>query len=272
MRRVCAGARGDRADEIDAAQFLVGVDVVGTRDGADLDREHVGQRHAVDAAREGELPAGEHHAPAVVRAMREVVLLEAPDRAVGQRAVEHLGVAQFDEIGDRAFAIQPRVERHARGGLEKIARRDEDQFAARRQVVEALVDEEQVEVGAPVEPPRLEQRARGVADVLVAHVGRVADDGVELLVRRIGEEILHPRTAAARNAHRVRSPCKSAMRFENAPSPAAGSSVRPLRRRSASIASTMAGGVNTWPRRAMSRAAAGPEASVTFEAARSSSR
>jgi hypothetical protein len=42
-------------------------------------------------------------------------------------------IAQIDEIGDRPGREAAAVERHGRGGLEQVARGDEDQFAARFQ-------------------------------------------------------------------------------------------------------------------------------------------
>jgi hypothetical protein len=66
------------------------------------------------------------------------------------------------------------------GGLEEIARRDEDQLAARRQVAHALLDEVQVQVGVAVEQARMQVQARAGLDVARLDVGRVADDGVEL--------------------------------------------------------------------------------------------
>ena len=54
---------------------------------------------------------------------------------------------------------------------------------------QALLDEEQVEVGAAVEVLRGQQRASRRRDILEAHIGRIADDGVEALAYRIGEKI-----------------------------------------------------------------------------------
>jgi hypothetical protein len=136
-----------RADEVGVAQLRVGEDPVGAGYRADLDGEDAGQRHAVDAAGQQDLAAGEHHAPAVGQAPRPAALLEAPDGAVGHHAVEDAGVAQLLEVGQRALVEEPGVEPRAAGGLEEIARRDEDQLAARLQVAHALLDEVQIQVG-----------------------------------------------------------------------------------------------------------------------------
>ena len=85
--------------------------------------------------------------------------------------------------------MQPAVEAARAGGFEEIAWRDEDQFAARCEVTHAFLDEEEVEIAAPVEAVVTEQGTGGGRDVLIAHVGRVADHRVEFLRFRIGEEI-----------------------------------------------------------------------------------
>jgi len=70
-------------------------------------------------------------------------------------------------------------------------RRDEDQLSARFEVAQAFFNEEQVEVGALVEhavaglPPRFGR------DVLVANVGRIADNRGEQLIVRKFKEVHH---------------------------------------------------------------------------------
>ncbi|MPN51711.1 hypothetical protein SDC9_199360 [bioreactor metagenome] len=54
-----------------------------------------------------------------------------------------------------------------------------------------LLDEEQEEVAARIEELGLQALLGVGCDILIAHVGRVANDGVELLAERIGEEIAY---------------------------------------------------------------------------------
>jgi hypothetical protein len=83
-------------------------------------------------------------------------------------------------------------------------------------------------------------------NVLVADVGRIADDGGEALVFREFEEVHHfgARRRMARIDLDAQRPGKC---LRKAPSPQAGSSTRPRLRTSVSMQSTIAGGVKTWP-------------------------
>jgi hypothetical protein len=108
-------------------------------------------------------PPDKRHAPAVVQAMAGIAFFEAPDGAVGRGAGEDLCVAEVLEIGDRALVVEPGVEPPGAGGLEEVARRDEDQFAARLQVAHALLDEVQVKVGVAVEQVGAQVHARSAA-------------------------------------------------------------------------------------------------------------
>ena len=100
-------------------------------------------------------------------------------------------IAQIDEIGDGAGRMQQLVERHRRGGLEQVARCDEDQFAIRLQVAQTFFDEEEVQVGAPVEHGAPRQTPCAWRNILVANVRRIADDGGKALVFREFEEVHH---------------------------------------------------------------------------------
>ena len=184
-----AGLRRLRADEVGIGEFLVGENIIGAGNRADLDSEDAGQRQAVDAAGEHQLPAGQRHAPAVVQAMAGIAFLETPDGAIGRRAGEDPGVAEILEIGDGALVEQPGVEPPGAAGLEKVARRDEDQFAAGSEMANALLDEMQVEVGMAVEQARTQTHGGFRPDVAGLDVGRIADDGGELLVLRISKEV-----------------------------------------------------------------------------------
>ena len=62
-------------------------------------------------------------------------------------------------------------------------------FATRLKVMDALFDEEQEEVAACIEQIRFQPIFRVDRNILKPHVGRVADDGVELLADRVIEEI-----------------------------------------------------------------------------------
>jgi hypothetical protein len=56
-------------------------------------------------------------------------------------------------------------------------------------MAQALFDEEQVQIGAPVEHRTARQRPRSRRDVLIADVGRIADDRGEKFVFRQLEKI-----------------------------------------------------------------------------------
>ena len=96
----------------------------------------------------------------VACAPREVVALEAPDRAIRRRAFENTGIAEVNEVGNRAGGEKQTIKRHGRRRLEQIARRNENQLAAGLQMAQTFLDEEKVKVGTAVEhgvagqPPR----------------------------------------------------------------------------------------------------------------------
>ena len=188
-----SGLAGDRTDEIDIAQRIVGEDVIGAGDRAHLDEKHLRQRYGVFVAGEDQLPAGQPRATAVAGEVAVVVLFETPDDAIGLEPGKNEVVAQVDEVGERALLMQQAVESGAGGGLEEIARGDENQLATRVQMPQAFFDEEQIKIGAAVEAFLIEQRAGALVDVLKAHIGRVADDGVEFFAVGVGEEIHHLR-------------------------------------------------------------------------------
>ena len=125
----------------------------------------------------------------VTRTARVVTALKAPDGAVRRRLAEQVQVAEVDEVGDRALGKEDAVERHGRGRFEQVARRDEDQFAARLEMTQTLLDKEQIQVGALVEHAVAGQPPGSGRNVLVTDVGRVADDGVEQFIFRQFEEI-----------------------------------------------------------------------------------
>ena len=137
----------------------------------------------------------------IARAPRVVAAFKAPDGAVRCGIAEQVQVAQIDEVGDRALGKEDAVERHGRGRFEQVARRDENQLAAGFQVAQALLDEEQVQVGALVEHAVAGQPPRSGRNVLVTHVGWIADDGIERLVVRQFEKIHYLR--AGRGVARV---------------------------------------------------------------------
>jgi hypothetical protein len=93
------------------------------------------------------------------------------------------------EISDAALLEQPGVELPGRGQLDEVARHDEDQFATGLEVAHALLDEEQEEVAARIEKPGFQAFPGVDRDILKTHVGRVADDGLELLGQRVVEKI-----------------------------------------------------------------------------------
>ena len=126
--------------------------------------------------------------------VRVLALLETPDRTVWGRIVEQVRVAEIDEVGDRPGSIKQSVERHRRSRLEQIARGDENQLAAGFEEAQALLDEEQVEIGTAVEHRIVRQPPRTGVDVLVADVGRIADDRGKTLVVGQLEKIHHFRT------------------------------------------------------------------------------
>ncbi len=208
--RLPAGER-PRVDETAIPVLLAGVKIIGAGHGADLDESDIRQVQRIVAAREQEvttaldevalLPlqspqAGDAVGKAlggIARQPRKVAEFEPPDRAIRRGTVKQPGIAEFDEIRDRSRGVQEAVERHGGGRLDEIARRDEDEFAARCQMPETLLDEEQVEVGAPVENAAPDPATRGGRYVLVAHVRRIADDRRERLALRQVEEIHHAR-------------------------------------------------------------------------------
>jgi hypothetical protein len=100
---------------------------------------------------------------------------------------------KLDEIGDVALLEEEGVEPPRRGELGEFTRHDENQLAARAQMAHCLGDEMKVEIAAPVEHFVIEQSPRVQRDVLVTHIGRIADDRVELLRQRQSEEIHHAR-------------------------------------------------------------------------------
>ena len=87
----------------------------------------------------GETPAIGH--PAI-----HAAFLEAEDGAVRRALVEDAGVAGFVEMRDAALRVEPGIELLGSGQLDELARHDEDQLAARLQVADTLLDEEQEQV------------------------------------------------------------------------------------------------------------------------------
>ena len=69
---------------------------------------------------------------AVARFAAALAQFKAPDGAVRRGFIEQVQVAEVDEVGDRSGLVNQPVERDGRGGLEQVARGDEDQLAARR--------------------------------------------------------------------------------------------------------------------------------------------
>ena len=65
-------------------------------------------------------------------------------------------------------------------------------------MAQAFVDEEQIEIGARIQAVAVaaacDQGTGGGRNVLKAHIRRIADDGVELLVFGVGEEVDRLRT------------------------------------------------------------------------------
>jgi hypothetical protein len=113
---------------------------------------------------------------------------------LGWASAKHLGIAEILEIGDGALVVEPGIEPRRAGGLEEIARGDEDQFAQRAEVAHALLDEMQVQVGVAIEQAGT-QLQRGLRqDVARFDVGRVAEDADELFALGIAEEIEVERT------------------------------------------------------------------------------
>ena len=211
-----AAAGGGGRDEVTVAVRLAGVDPVGTGDRPHLDAGHIGQAEAVFPLREQqvartfrkvavhpgrvfkeviEVVALADSGPR--RVVRQVVQFVAPDQAVGHCVGEHAGVTQFDGMGDGALFEELAIEGAGAGGLEEIPRGDEDQLAARRQMAYAFFDEKKIQVAAPVKTVLAQQRPGRCADVLVAHVGRVADHRVEFFALRIGKKILVERAGRA---------------------------------------------------------------------------
>jgi hypothetical protein len=154
-------------------------------------------------------------------------------------------------VRDAALLKKPGVQLLGGGQLDELARHDEDQFAARLQVADALFDEEQEEVAARIEQIRFQPIFRVDRNILKTHVGRVADDGVELLAERVIEEITISMPAGATSGRfqcRHNRLCRSFSSWKKAPSPAEGSSARPLlRQRSSMKLPPRLGGVKTWP-------------------------
>jgi hypothetical protein len=181
--------------------------------------------------------------------------LETEDGAVGRRAIEDAHVAGFVEMRDAALLVQPGVQLLGGGQLDELARHDENQFAARFQVAHAFSMKNRKRL-LRVEQVGMEMLFSFPGNILITHVRRVADDGVELLVERVGEEIadLRPGGATPRS---ISMPTTSAPRWRSvskkAPSPADGSSTRPLLRHRSSMKATTLGGVKTWPSCATSR-------------------
>eukprot|EP00825_Cyclidium_porcatum_P018052 TRINITY_DN2068_c0_g1_i3.p2 TRINITY_DN2068_c0_g1~~TRINITY_DN2068_c0_g1_i3.p2 ORF type:complete len:248 (-),score=40.98 TRINITY_DN2068_c0_g1_i3:2-745(-) len=140
-----AGIHGLRIDEFHVA-LGVGVDQVGSGNGANLDLEDIGETQAVVVAQEHQLAIDLCEAPAIVHAAIRPPFLETEDGAVWRVIAENADVAGFVKMRDAALFIQPGIELFGGGQLDELARYDEDQLAARFQVADALLDEEQEEV------------------------------------------------------------------------------------------------------------------------------
>lgn len=100
-------------------------------------------------------------------------------------------IAGFVKMRDASLFDQPGVEFLGGGQLDELARHDEDQFTAWFQVADALFDEEQEEIAAAVEQCRFQAFFRVDRDILQTDIGRVADDGVELLAEWKVEKIAY---------------------------------------------------------------------------------
>jgi hypothetical protein len=244
-----AGVHGLRIDEFHVA-LGVREDLVGPGDGADLDRERHRRSARVIVAQEHQLAIDLGEAPAIGHLAVHAAFLEAENGAVGRVRVEDADVAGFVKMRDAALLVKPGVQFLGGGQLDELARHDEDQFAARLQVADAFFDEEQEEVAARVEQVRFQPIFRVDRNILKTHVGRVADDGVELLAQRVIEEIADlslPAGAPGVDFDADTIGAALAQRAKKAPSPAEGSSARPLLRQRSSMKATTLGGVNTWP-------------------------
>jgi hypothetical protein len=149
----------------------------------------ISEAHAVIVAQEHQLAIDLDKAPAIGHLAIHAAFFEAENGAVGRVFVKDPRVAGFVKMRDAALLVKPGVQFLGGGQLDELARHDEDQFAARLQVADALFDEEQEEVAACVEQIRFQPFFRVDRNILKAHVGRVADDGVELLAERVIEEI-----------------------------------------------------------------------------------
>ena len=167
-------------------------DVVGPGNGPDLDLEDIGKADAVIVAQEHQLAIDLGKGSPVGHPAVEVALFETEDGAIWRVAAEDANIAGFVKVRDAALLVKPGVELLRGGQLDEFARHDEDQLAAGLEVADALFDEEQKKIAAPVEQRRFELLAGTQRDILKADVGWVADDAVELLAEREIEEIEHP--------------------------------------------------------------------------------
>ena len=131
--------------------------LVRPRHRADLDREDIGEAHAVVVAQEHQLAVDLDEAPAVGHLAIHAALLETEDGAVRRVLAENAGVAGLVEMRDAALFIEPGVQLPGGSQLDELARHDEDQFAARLQVADALLDEKQEQVAARVEEVGFQQ-------------------------------------------------------------------------------------------------------------------
>jgi hypothetical protein len=174
---------------LEIAETCVRENAVRPRHRADLDRKDIGEAHPVIVAQEHQLPGDLGEASGRRPCGDPCALLETEDGAVRRVLVEDPGVAGFIEMRDAALLIKPGVQFPGGGQLDELARHDEHQFAARLQVADAFLDEEQEQVAARVEEVGFQLFPGVDRNILEAHVGRVADDGVELLGQRVIEKV-----------------------------------------------------------------------------------
>ena len=189
---------------------FAGVERIGPRDGAHFDEGDVAQRQGIIVSGKKQLAVVFGKTPyfplqlckasgrlsgakrAVARAPVVIAEFKAPDGAVWRDFIEQVQIAQIDEVGDCAGFIKQAVKRDGRGGFEQVAWRDEDQLATRCQMVQAFFDEKEVKIGAAVEYAVACQVARGLRDVLVTDVWRIADDRGEAFFFREFKKIHDP--------------------------------------------------------------------------------
>ena len=169
----------------------MGEHLVRAGDTADPHFKKLGKRQGVIALQKHELPVDFRKPASVVHVSTRAPFLETENGAVGHVSAEHAAVAGFDEIRDVALTVEPGVELLRRRQLDEFARYDEYQFPARFQVAHAFFDEKQKQVAALVEQIHRKAGSGRFGNILKAHIGRVADDGVKLLAVGIGEKILH---------------------------------------------------------------------------------